>query len=305
MLLALLVLCRLAVSIAFAAVRRGAAAPDRDLCSNLCDGNVLERFDHRCHPVCSIFDFAHTCSFGDRERIFFLGLMAIPYTLSFPGVFEPGRSLIGGLQSTPWLYILRHCGFAMFLSAFALLKDSGTPLRHWQPNVTLHDHFERRHDDGVVFATAFACITGDAQLTIIVSDRFHFDEILSIKPTHPSRRLYIFALTLLRFQRHTVLGLLLMVVKCVHLVGVPPTFYPSPIRFGVGWYTVVIMNLLADSLVLIVLLAEVSKLYARILLAARAQHREREARFATGDAIAAHEVKQPLSALVTRAETSI
>lgn len=55
-----------------------------------------------------------------------------------------------------------------------------------------------------------------------------------------------------------------MVVTCVHLVGVPLAFYPPPIRFSVGWYTVVIMNLAANSLVLIVLLAEVSKLYARI-----------------------------------------
>jgi C4-dicarboxylate-specific signal transduction histidine kinase len=65
---------------------------------------------------------------------------------------------------------------------------------------------------------------------------------------------------------------------------------------------------LANSLVFIVLLAEISKLYARVLLAVRAPHREREARIATGDAIAAmiaHEVKQPLSAMLTRAETSV
>jgi Membrane-associated sensor, integral membrane domain len=77
----------------------------------------------------------------------FLGLMAIPYTLSFPGVFEPGQSLIGGLQSTPWLYILRHCGFAIFVSAFALLKDSSITSRPWQGNVRQMILFECRYDD--------------------------------------------------------------------------------------------------------------------------------------------------------------
>jgi signal transduction histidine kinase len=92
------------------------------------------------------------------------------------------------------------------------------------------------------------------------------------------------------------------------LAGVPLSFYPPPIRFSVGWYTVVIINLIANSLVLVVLLVEISKLYARHLLAVRAQHREREARLVTGDAVSAmiaHEVKQPLSAMITRAETSL
>jgi signal transduction histidine kinase len=70
----------------------------------------------------------------------------------------------------------------------------------------------------------------------------------------------------------------------------------------------VAINLIANSLVLVVLLVEISKLYARITLAVRAQHREREARLLTGDAVSAmiaHEVKQPLSAMITRAETSL
>ena len=59
----------------------------------------------------------------------------------------------------------------------------------------------------------------------------------------------------------------MMVVSCVHLAGVPLSFYPPPIRFSVGWYTVVIINLIANSLVLVVLLVGISKLYARVLLA--------------------------------------
>src|SRR3954447_11601855 len=39
-------------------------------------------------------------------------LIAIPWTLTFPGVFAPapGGYLGGGLQSTVWLYVLSHAG---------------------------------------------------------------------------------------------------------------------------------------------------------------------------------------------------
>jgi signal transduction histidine kinase len=69
-----------------------------------------------------------------------------------------------------------------------------------------------------------------------------------------------------------------------------------------------VLNFFSNSLVLIVLLAEISQLYARILLAVRAQNREREARLMTGDAVSAmiaHEVKQPIAVMILRAETSL
>lgn len=56
---------------------------------------------------------------------------------------------------------------------------------------------------------------------------------------------------------------------------------------------------------LIVLLYEITTLYGQLLRAVLAQRREREARLMTGDAVAAsiaHEVKQPLSAMITNAD---
>ena len=45
----------------------------------------------------------------------FAALILIPYVLAFPGIFIPGQALIGGLQSTDWIYILRLCGLASFM----------------------------------------------------------------------------------------------------------------------------------------------------------------------------------------------
>jgi len=54
----------------------------------------------------------------------FTALIIIPWMLTFPGVFAPGGLLGAGLQTTSWLYTLWHAGFAMFVIAYALLRDA-------------------------------------------------------------------------------------------------------------------------------------------------------------------------------------
>ena len=41
----------------------------------------------------------------------YTALMIIPWMLTFPGAFTPDGPLGAGLQSTDWLYLLRHAGF--------------------------------------------------------------------------------------------------------------------------------------------------------------------------------------------------
>ena len=68
------------------------------------------------------------------------------------------------------------------------------------------------------------------------------------------------------------------------------------------------LGFLSGSLVLFVLLYEITTLYAQMLRAVFAQRREREARLMTGDAVAAtiaHEVKQPLSGMITNADAGL
>ena len=65
---------------------------------------------------------------------------------------------------------------------------------------------------------------------------------------------------------------------------------------------------LNSGILLTVLLYEITTLYARLLHAIRGQRREREARLLTGDAVAAsiaHEVKQPLSGMMTCADAAL
>jgi len=115
------------------------------------------------------------------------------------------------------------------------------------------------------------------------------------------------ALTLL-WRRRSMLDLWLMVAMFVYLIEVPASYYPDPSRYSPGWYAARLFGFLGSSLVLIVLLYEIQALYARLLRAVLGQRHEREARLMTGDAVAAavaHEVRQPLTAMITNGEAGL
>ena len=236
----------------------------------------------------------------------YAALILIPYLLAFPGLFVTDRALVGGLQTTAWLFILKHCGFAASIVGFALLSRDRKVIAP-QGGVYVPLLLSILATSALVAAIGLVCIAGDAQLPAVASDGRRFSAQFLLYAGAPRAALYGLAVILLWPQRHTVLGLWLMVVASVHLAAIPISFFGSPSRFSVGWYTVVTINLVANSLVLAVLLVEVSNLYRRVLQAVRGQQREREARLATGDALAAmiaHEVKQPLSAMIMRAGSS-
>jgi signal transduction histidine kinase len=117
-----------------------------------------------------------------------------------------------------------------------------------------------------------------------------------------------FALIVLWIRRRSVLDLWLMVVMCAYLTEFCLISFPVPLRFSVGWYAARFCGFLSGSLVLFVLLYEITTLYARLLHAVFAQRREREARLMTGDAVSAsiaHEIKQPLSGMITNADAGL
>jgi signal transduction histidine kinase len=93
-------------------------------------------------------------------------------------------------------------------------------------------------------------------------------------------------------------------------------------RYNLAWYAGRFYQLVTATVVMVVLLAEMARLYAglarsntmleheSVMLqrAIDAQRRERDARLKTGDAVAAtiaHELKQPLTAMITRSYASL
>src|SRR5712671_6467749 len=232
----------------------------------------------------------------------FTALILIPWILTFPGVFG-STSLIGGMQSTVWLYVFWHAGFPMFVIGYALLKDADPSKQFWHGSVGAQVALSVAVTTAGVLVVTVICTAGEALLPHVMLDSLHFGPLWPIAAA-PVALLSTFALITLWLRQRSMLDLWLMVVMCLFLID-QLNYYFNSARFTLGWYAIRISGVIAGSLVLIGLLYEISNLYATLLAAVTAQRREREARLMTGDTIAAaiaHEVKQPLTAMVTSAD---
>jgi signal transduction histidine kinase len=130
------------------------------------------------------------------------------------------------------------------------------------------------------------------------------------------------ALALLWPRQRSLLDQWLVVALCALLLEVLLASVLSAGRYHLAWYAGRFYQLVTATVVMVVLLAEMAQLYAGLARSNRmlqrergmlqraidAQRRERDARLLTGDAVAAtiaHELKQPLTAMVTRSYTGL
>ena len=234
----------------------------------------------------------------------FTAFLIVPYVLAFPGVLAP-NGVVGGLQTTAHLYLLWHCGFPLFVIGYALLKDQDPSRQCSQREVRAAIFRSVALTAAGTAALALLCIRGTAVLPRIMLDQYRFVPEWPYVVGAPIAALCTLALVVLWLRRRSILDLFVMVVLWAYLVEIPPHYYPFAIRFSTGWYAVRVTSLLSSTIVLIVLLYEITALYGGLLDAVLRQRREREARLMTGDVVAAsiaHEIRQPLTAMITSAD---
>jgi signal transduction histidine kinase len=237
----------------------------------------------------------------------FTGFLLVPWMLVFPGAFAPSGLFGAGLQSTNVFQILRFAGFPTFVIAYALLKDADPSRRMWKGSVGATILSSVALTSAFVCAATVIVISGDAYSPRISIDPVHFSPVI----------LYVtgcvilwngVALTLLWIHQRSVLDLWLMVVVCAYAIEIYLSAFVGFARFSAGWYAGRVFGFVSSILVLFVLLYEITTLYAQLHRALLAQRREREARLMTGDAVSAsiaHEVKQPLTAIVASANAAL
>ena len=237
----------------------------------------------------------------------FTALLIVPYVFAFPGVLAP-NGLVGGLQTSAHLYLLWHCGFPLFVIGYALSKDEDPGRLVSQEKVGAAIFRSVAWTAAGATAAAILCIHGGPGLPRIMLDQGTFVPEWLYVVGAPIALLCAAALVVLWLRRRSILDLFLMVVLCAYLIEIPPHYFPAPARFSTGWYAVRVTSLISSSIVLVVLLYEITALYGGLLGAVLGQRREREARLMTGDAVAAsiaHEVKQPLTAIVASAAAGL
>jgi signal transduction histidine kinase len=250
----------------------------------------------------------------------FSALIVVAHALAFPGAFSRSGLFGSGLQSAVWLYWFWHSGLPLAIIGYALAKNT----------------------DRAVSArlTRLAIISSVAATIALVIGLFwfvtqHHDLLpvtfVDVRPLSLFRRIIGgvvilvlggIALWLLWARRRTLLDEWLMVALCALLIEVALASILSGDRYTVSWYAGRFYQLVTATAVMAVLLVEMTTLYAdvtrsntllqheRLLLerAVQAERREREARLMTGDAVAAsiaHEVRQPLTAMVTTADAGL
>jgi C4-dicarboxylate-specific signal transduction histidine kinase len=116
------------------------------------------------------------------------------------------------------------------------------------------------------------------------------------------------AIVLLWIRRRSVLDLWLLVMVFVLVIEIVLNGVFSNVRFSVGFYAARIYSFLTGAIVLVVLLSETTTLYSQLVRSIRMQRHEREGRHLSMDATAAsiaHEINQPLAAIVANGDAAI
>ena len=106
----------------------------------------------------------------------FTALMLVPYLLTFPGVFVQ-TGLLGGLQSTSWIYFSQYAIFPMFVIAYALLKDADPVQKSWRGDASTVIILSVATTTLLVLVISFCFIAGEALLPPIMLDSAHFSPL--------------------------------------------------------------------------------------------------------------------------------
>jgi signal transduction histidine kinase len=235
----------------------------------------------------------------------YTAFIVVSWAMTFPGVFSRNGLLGAGIQTTLWLYLLWHAGFALFVSGYALLKDkSEKGLSRGPVGVTIF--LSVLAVAAVVVALTLLVTTGQDLLPVIGADSIYSTRSWPFW-LWGSAALMAVPGVLLWLRRDSVLDLWLMVVTFSFSLELLLASGLSG-RFSIEWYATRAIALLSASFVLFALLFETTTLYARLLSAHLAQRRERSARLLTGDVLSAsiaHEVRQPLAAMTINANAGL
>jgi signal transduction histidine kinase len=250
----------------------------------------------------------------------FSALIVVAHALAFPRAFAPDGLFGSGLQSAVWLYWFWHSGLPLAIIGYALLKDTGRAIsaRSTRPAIG----FSVAATTGVVVGLFWFVTQHQELLPRTFVDVHPISLFRQIVGGVAILAMGGIALCLLWVRRRSLLDQWLMVALCALMIEVALASVLSGERYTLAWYAGRFYQLITATVVMVVLLAEMTALYAslarsnvllereRLMLqrAVQAQRREREARLATGDVVAAtigHEVKQPLSAMITRSETGL
>jgi signal transduction histidine kinase len=233
----------------------------------------------------------------------FSALTLVAHGLTFPGAFAPGGLLGAGLQSTAWIYWFWHFGFTLALLAYGLLKEEKPAGRLASVPVSSVIVGSVAAVCVLAGALTFLATAGDAYMPRLALDRVQIAPLNHVVGAIATL-LCAIALAVLWARRRSVLDLWLMVVAVAALSELGLAVLLVSGRYTLGFYAGRIFSFLTATVVLVVLLVETVRLHARATRANLLLQREQNNRLMNLEAMTAaiaHEVRQPLTAVVASA----
>ena len=204
----------------------------------------------------------------------FTALATTAYAMAFPGLLTPAGMLGGGPQSTPVLYMYWHAGFPLAVMVYALLKRESVELLPVQQLPRARGAILASVVVVValvVLGTAGAVLGHEVLPTVLEGRRVTTTGHHWLRGTW---LLSVVALGLLWHSRpHTALDVWLLVVMCVWIFDVALAAVFNAGRYDLGWYAGRAYGFLAACGLLLVLLSEQTRSYARMVrLSAELRH---------------------------------
>ena len=226
----------------------------------------------------------------------FTSLLAVAYAVAFPGLIWPAGL---GAQTSGWIYIFWHCGLPLSVIAYVLLNSAGQATRLTYVSTRIAISLSAAFVAAAAYGMTWAAIAADRMLPPLFLDAVHislFGQLLAAG----LMLLSAVALAFLWFRRQSALDVWLMVVIWAWLLENAFFVVLTALRFSLSYYTSRVYAVITASIVLLVVLSEMTKLYAKLARANNLLERERASKLVNIEAITsaiAHEVKQPLAAI--------
>jgi signal transduction histidine kinase len=160
---------------------------------------------------------------------------------------------------------------------------------------------------GLVFGLTWLATAGAKLLPILIEKNSHLNSFVRY-PIGCTIVLFLAALAVLLVRRRSVLDQWLMVVALASILDLAFSGLLPSVRFSLGFYAGRVFSLVTSSIVLIVLLAETTRLHVRLARTNAMLQREQENKLMNLEALAssiAHELRQPLGAMMLSTEGAL
>jgi signal transduction histidine kinase len=237
----------------------------------------------------------------------FEACMLVAHVLTFPGAFAPHGLLGAGVNTTAWIGIFWRAAPPIAVIFYVVLKrtESAEQLSSQlqTPRIAIG-----MLAAALLAAAAIVLVTyGQDVLPQLFSNSKDLNRINFSRANGVLITLLILALAAVFRTRKSLLDTWLLVALSGWLASALLNSQATA-RFTVSFYSQFGMLLFSHFVLMLALLAEANRLYARLALSTAARQRERDARLMSLDAVTAaiaHEVGQPLTAVGLNASAAV